>query len=104
VTLDLGGLGVRALSVWRGRYLIAAGPFDRGPAARLFTWPGAGAALPVAGVDVKDYNPEAFFSTDDGERILMLSDDGSLSVDGEECKRLEDPASRRFRGVWVHIP
>lgn len=103
VTVDLGGLGVRALSAFRGRYLIAAGPFDRGPVSRLFTWDGGNTAAPVPGVDLQGYNPEAFFSPQTG-RVLMLSDDGSVMVDGQECKKLSEASAKHFRGVWVALP
>ncbi len=104
VLLELGGLGVRGLSSWRGRYVIAAGPFDSGPVGRLFTWSGAGSATAVSGVDVKGYNPEAFFSPEGGQRVLMLSDDGAAQIDGKECKRLDEPSRKHFRGIWVSIP
>lgn len=104
VTLELGGLGVRALSVSRDRYLIAAGPFDSGPAGRLFTWDGGAKVVPVTSVDLRGYNPEAFFSVDGSGRVLMLSDDGAVPMQGTECKKLAQPEDKYFRGVWVSIP
>lgn len=104
LTLDLGGLGVRALSSAGGKYLIAAGPFDSGPAARLFTWRGGDAAAPVSGVDVSGYNPEGFFSHGASARVLMLSDDGSVRIGDKECKKLTSPEEKQFRGLWVAIP
>jgi hypothetical protein len=103
ITLDLGGLGVRALSFWRGRYLIAAGAFDNGRVSRLFTWDGRGRVTPLDSVDLRSYNPEAFFTPDGQERVMVLSDDGSVRIDGMECKRLE-PEQKRFRGVWIRLP
>jgi hypothetical protein len=102
VTLELGGLGVRALSAVGARYLVAAGPFDSGPGGKLFTWDGGETAEPLRSVDVSGYNPEAFFSADP-RRVLILSDDGSHLVGGKDCKRA--PVSeRRFRGVWAPLP
>lgn len=103
LTLDLGGLGVRALSATGGRYLIAAGPFDSGAPGQLFTWDGSSAAVPVRGVEVRSYNPEAFFSVSVG-RVLILSDDGSQLVGGKECKKVARPEDKLFRGLWVSIP
>lgn len=104
VALDLGGLGVRSLSHWRGRYLLLAGHVERGSASRLFTWEGPGApAEPVAGVDLDGLNPEAFFTPESRDEILLLSDDGERLVDGEACKRLEDPQEKSFRGVWLRL-
>jgi hypothetical protein len=33
--------------------------------------------------------------------VLVLSDDGSQLIDGTECKRLSDPAQKRFRARWI---
>jgi hypothetical protein len=104
VQLDLGGLGVRSLSRWRGRVLVVAGPPAGAGASRLFAWDGRGAPAPVPDVDLGGLNPEGFFSPEEREEILLLSDDGALEVDGEECKRLDDPARKRFRGRWIGLP
>jgi hypothetical protein len=99
VTLALSGLGVRALASFRGGYLIAAGPFAAGGASRLFAWDGKTEPRELSGMDVRRYNPEAFFV--DGERVLLLSDDGSRVVEGVECKQVSEPALKRFRGIWL---
>jgi hypothetical protein len=104
LTLDLGGFGVRGLSVWRGRYLIAAGPFDSVGVSRLFSWDGRARVQPVQTVDLSNYNPEAFFTPESGERIMLLSDDGSRVLDGTECKRLTDDSKKQFRGLWLTLP
>jgi hypothetical protein len=104
LTLDLGGLGVRALSYWRGRYLVAAGAFDSGRVSRLFSWDGRAQVSAVEAVDVRQYSPEAFFTPEGLDRVLLLSDDGSLSIEGKECKRLEHPEQKRFRGLWIRLP
>jgi hypothetical protein len=99
--LDLGGLGVRAISHRKGRYLILAGPFDSALGARLYSWDG-GTELKL---DTRDQlaglNPEGFFTPEDGTDVLVLSDDGSLAIDGTECKRLPDPTRKRFRARWI---
>jgi hypothetical protein len=103
IRLDLDGLGIRSLSRWRGRTLVAAGPPADEGTSRLFTWDGRGAPVPVA-LDFAGFNPEGFFSPEDRDEILLLSDDGTLEIDGGECKRLDDPARKRFRGRWVRLP
>lgn len=105
ITLDLGGLGVRSLSYWRGRYLVLAGDVAHASASRLFTWAGPGAPPePVADLDLRALNPEAFFTPEARDEIMLLSDDGERLVDGEACKRLEDPEEKSFRGIWLRIP
>jgi hypothetical protein len=104
VLLDLRGLGVRSMSWWRGRYLIAAGHYASGGASKLFAWDGRGAPQVVAAADFSGFNPEGFFTPEERDRIMVLSDDGSESIDGTECKRLEDASRKRFRGMWLALP
>jgi hypothetical protein len=103
ILLDLDGHGVRALSWWRGRYLIVGGHYAGGRRSALFTWDGTGRPE-VAAVDLGDYNPEAFFTPEDRAQILVISDDGERPIDGMPCKKLKDPARRRFRGLWLTLP
>ena len=104
--LDLGGLGIRSLGRLGDRYLIIAGAFDVGEGSKLFTWKG-GKDKPtqVDGVTFPGLNPEAVtFSTEgDSTKYLILSDDGTLSVDGQDCKRLKDAALKKFRGRLLEI-
>jgi hypothetical protein len=103
--LDLGGLGIRSISSWRGRYLFIGGPISGEGGSRLFTWDGRSEQpSAVEGVDFTDFNPEAFVTFEDKDEILVLSDDGTRPIDGVECKRLKDPTKKRFRGVWVRLP
>ena len=104
ILLDLDGLGIRSLSRWRGRTLIVAGSFAEGGDSRLYTWDGHGTPAAVPGLDLSGFHPEGFFSPEDRDEILLLSDDGSVEIDGEECKRLEDPGRKRFRGRWIALP
>ncbi|MFY0528627.1 hypothetical protein ACN28I_37515 [Archangium gephyra] len=103
--LDLGGLGIRAISWWRGQYLFIGGPISGHGGSRLFSWDGgSGEPKAVAGADFTGLNPEAFVTFEDKEEILVLSDDGSSLIDGVECKRLPEAAKKRFRGVWLRLP
>jgi len=104
ILLDLGGLGVRSLSRWHGRTLIVAGSFADGGDARLYSWDGRGSPAAVSGLDLSGFRPEAFFSPEERDEILLLSDDGGVEIDGEECKRLADPGRKRFRGRWIALP
>lgn len=101
ITLDLGGLGVRGLSFWRGQYLIAAGSFDATNASKLFLWQGGDHALPVTVPDLHKYNPEALFTPEGRDEIMLLSDDGSSMVGDVQCKHLSNASRKRFRGVWL---
>jgi hypothetical protein len=101
--LDLGGLGVRALSSWRNRYLVAAGPIADGARPRLYAWSGAAGAAPALIAEFDDLNPEGFFTPDERDQIMVLSDDGTQAIDGQECKALADPGRKRFRGRWMDL-
>jgi hypothetical protein len=101
--LDLGGLGVRSLSYWRGRYLVIAGSFDGSVPSRLYTWKGGKAEVRPQRVEFRAFNPEAFFTPDARDEILLISDDGEVAIDGTPCKKLKDPARKRFRGAWVKL-
>lgn len=103
--LDLGGLGVRSLSYWRGQYLIAAGPaLGHGP-HRLYRWLGPGAAPElITDAPFVDANPEAFFTAEGNAEILVLSDDGNRMLRGKPCKKLNRKGHKRFRGLWLRLP
>lgn len=100
ISLDLGGLGVRGISSWRGRYLIIAGDPQGERESRLYTWDGQDAVRRVR-VDLSEVNPEGFFSLDARPGIMLLSDDGTQVVAGRACKRQKSASSKRFRGMWL---
>jgi uncharacterized protein DUF3616 len=101
VTLDLGGLGVRALASWRKRYFIAAGNSGNGGTPRLFTWDGNANVRPIPALDLHAFNPEAFFTSDARDQVFVLSDDGTVPVNGVPCKDVGDAARKSFRGAWL---
>lgn len=99
--LDLGGLGIRSMGWVDDHYLIIAGRTGEGGGTKLYVWSG-GAEPPrlVHGVQLRGLNPEGVvFRDKDKTEYLLLSDDGTRTVDGEECKMLKDPERKRFRGV-----
>ncbi len=103
VLLDLGGQGVRALSWWRGRYLVVAGDPGEGGTSHLYTWDGRDRPRPVDTADLAGLHAEAVLAPDDRDQILVLSDDGSVPVGPFRCKDLPDPAQKHFRGLRLHL-
>ncbi len=100
--LDLGGLGVRDLANWQGKILILAGPYDTEKDFRIYVWDGGeDPPQPVPGLDFGNLTPEALVVFPRSDRFLVLSDDGTLKIQGIDCKRLPDPSQRRFQAVWV---
>jgi hypothetical protein len=105
IELDLGGLGVRSLSWWHGSYLIAAGSSAEGGPSRLYRWQGPGTAPRVAAESIlAGLNPEAFFTDESNDQILLLSDDGGRHTHGKACKKLKNKKHKQFRGLWLELP
>jgi hypothetical protein len=98
--LNLGGRGVRGLSLHGERYLVVGGAYDGSQASQLYVWDGAD-GLRTSGADVSGLNPEGFFSPSGSTRVLVLSDDGGQLVGGVECKRLKDASAKRFRARFI---
>jgi hypothetical protein len=105
IELALDGLGIRSLSWWRGSYLIAAGSAsDGGGPSRLYRWAGPGNPPRLeAEAAFQGANPEAFFSAESNDEILVLSDDGTQRVHGQACKKLKGKKHKRFRGLWLKL-
>lgn len=103
ILLELGGLGIRDIGYWQGRYLIVAGSFDAQGESRLFQWGGGKAKPePIVQVNLEGFNAEAVIIYPDHRwPFQLLSDDGTMEIDGVSCKKLPDPNQRRFRSVWV---
>jgi len=48
-------------------------------------------------------NPEAFFTAEGNDEILVLSDDGGRELHGKPCKKLKGKKHKRFRGLWLRL-
>lgn len=120
VALPLGDRGIRdiAWSPAHEAYLIAAGQTDDendGPGFALFRWDGTGTPQEIKSFrEVLDaypkFHPEAvtpLLETSSGglvpsKRILVISDDGTKEVAGDECKDAERDL-RSFRAVVLDL-
>ena len=110
IFLDQAGLGIRDMALCRGEFLIIGGDYkdrfdsDAKP-SRLFRWKGGEHDKPVdLGVDFGDLNPESIvvFGEGNDTRVLILSDDGEMRVDGRPNKERPEP-QQFFRGVWLQL-
>ncbi len=102
IELDLGRRGIRSIELVGASYLIVAGPPADSGSFALYRWSGkpGDAAMPLAGVDLKDLRPEALFAIPQTNLVQLLSDDGGVMAGGVECKKL--PAARQtFRSLVV---
>lgn len=105
VTLDLDGRGVRGLSWWRGELLILAGSYAYDRSTKLFAWDDRARSAPrEVAVDLEGLNPEAFFTPEERDEVLIVSDDGHQEIAGRRCKHLASAELKRFRGTWVRVP
>mgnify|MGYP000914053321 CR=1 FL=1 len=98
--LDLGGLGLRDMTATTNGYYLIAGPANgQHDESRLYFWAG-GSATPrlVNEIHFPKSNPEGICYLDfDGHAdFLIVSDDGSRKINGQECKTLPE-AQRQFR-------
>jgi len=108
IFLDLGGLGVRDMVRWKDSFLIIAGDYrdnsdQHARKPKLFQWEGRGKAPTRMDVRLeKDFNPEGAVVFGDGKnpKVLLLSDDGTLKVNGSKMKDLEE-SKQSFRSVWL---
>jgi hypothetical protein len=104
VQLDLGGLGIRDIAWHQGTYLIIAGASDGARDFQLYRWPGPGSKPERLQVDhLNHYHPEGLviYPQHGLQEFQVLSDDGTLLIDGCPCKDLKDPNRRTFRSFWV---
>jgi Protein of unknown function (DUF3616) len=106
VALDLNGLGIRSIGYHDGRCLIIAGHYASGGNSRVYEWkPGEPNARLLEHIRLRGLNPEgmSFVGADGKREFLVVSDDGTRTVNGQECKTLKDPAQKRFRGIVLKL-
>src|SRR5439155_10749046 len=78
ILVDLGGLGIRDIGYWQGRYIIVAGPYDAQANTRLFQWSGGKAQpQPIEHTQLQSFNAEAVIVYPDQRPFQLLSDGGT---------------------------
>jgi hypothetical protein len=106
ILLNLGGRGIRDITEWGDRYLIAAGSYDGKGASRLYLWPGPGhEPKRLARLPCDTLNPEALAispGTQDNE-LLVVSDDGNVVIGDRPCKKLKDIRRKQFRAAILPV-
>jgi hypothetical protein len=117
------GLGIRSMeySHFHQAYFIIAGPYDGSSDSVLYRWSGKDDEPPRFVQDLhtlqKNFTPEALVVFKNSDKLLLLSDDGSLPIkinDASECmeeqlnndgtcpnKFLVDPSKKTFRAIWL---
>ena len=105
ILIDLNGQGIRCIESIGDGYLIVAGDRDGGGRFHLHRWAGKGAQTSLVDFDVPDdFGPEAMVRFDnDRDQWLVLSDDGSRTIDDMNCKEVEPADGRRFRGRFLSL-
>jgi len=105
IQLDLDGLGIRDITWHDKQYYIVGGAYDGRGGSRLYRWSGSGGSPEACyPVNFQDFNPEAIVTyAGMPSRLLLLSDDGTVMIEGEECKNAKNPAARRFRSLWISL-
>jgi hypothetical protein len=107
VLLPLNGLGIRSIDRWNSQFLIVGGTADGKGDSWLYQWDGSShPPRRLEHVRFGDINPEAITVIPQGQTaadLLVVSDDGTVEIDCVECKRLKNPAQKRFRSVIFPI-
>lgn len=119
---DLNSLGIKSMeySAFHKAYFIIAGPHNEGRKSVLYRWSGRIDEQPKLVRNLgnnRDFTPEALICFPNSEKLLVLSDDGSLPVkidNFSECmqgrlnddgtcpnKFLTDPNNKTFRAIWL---
>jgi len=102
IRLNLGGLGIRDIARWEGRYFIIAGPYHGGGPFHFFTWKGSGHnPKRVKTEKLKDLHPEAvvIYPERGLREVQILCDDGNRLLYGRPCKQLRGLG--KFRSMWL---
>lgn len=107
ILLALNGLGIRSIeySDAKGAYFIIAGPYDDNGSFKLYQWSGNPSEAPESiKTDFRGLHPEALVVyPEKKETIQILSDDGSKSINGQNCKGLAKAQDKSFRSTWVDL-
>lgn len=107
ILLALNGMGIRSIeySDTYQAYFIVAGPYDDDGSFQLYQWSGDSTETPVLiKTDFKDLHPEALIVYPMKKtRMKILSDDGSKSINGENCKALAKIQNKTFRSTWLDV-
>lgn len=120
---NLGGLGIRSMeySPFHKAYFIVAGPHNEQSTFALYRWSGEKNTQPALvteiSTDKNDFTPEALAVFQGSNRLLLLSDDGSIEFNvsnpsecmegellpGGKCKNkhLTDPGKKQFKAAWL---
>lgn len=105
IRLDLGGLGIRDMAYWGGRYMIIAGPSDGKGQSHLYEWKG-GDAKPklLKNIHLKGINPEAIvvYPENGWDEFQLLSDDSRKQDQGLFGNAGDTYKRREFRSVWIN--
>ncbi|MFH1718098.1 MAG: DUF3616 domain-containing protein, partial [Planctomycetota bacterium] len=123
---DLQGLGIRSMEYsgfHKTYFIIAGGPDDDDAGFVLYRWSGRKGQKPVLvrklDTGRSEFTPEALIPFAGSDRLLLLSDDGSIPVKvagPHEClegefekdgtclnKYLANPDRKTFRGIWLRL-
>ena len=97
--LDLGGMGVRSITLDGQRYLIVGGSMDGKGPSHLFEWKGGTDTPRRLTTERLQANAEgiAVFEANGERSVWMVSDDGTVMSNGVECKKLKDNSLKTFR-------
>jgi len=107
ITVTLGRRGIRSIERIGNRYLIILGPNERGSEKKkfkLYAWNRVPGKHPTPlDFDFGTLSPEAIFAVPGKNEVMILSDDGRVKIDGEDCKDAPEE-KKSFRSITLPLP
>lgn len=104
ILLNLQQRGIRGLGTLQHHLLIIAGSHDSTEDSQLFSWSLTSPnAQPLPSLSLPGLNPEAIEPLQilPDSPWIVASDDGTVRIDGRDCKQLKDDSRKRFRTVII---
>lgn len=105
ICVDLKGMGIRSMTPFEENYLIVAGSNESEGVSQLYVWNGRSESATLLSPRGLAGNPEGLAVLKEGgkRKLFVVSDDGTETIAGRDCKKLKDPALKVFRGYELEL-
>ena len=105
IRVELKGMGIRSITPFDESYLIVAGSHESEGVSQLYVWNGKSEGATLLSPRGLAGNPEglAVLNESGKRKLFVVSDDGTETIAGRDCKKLKDPALKVFRGYELDL-
>jgi hypothetical protein len=103
--LELKGMGIRSITPFENNYLIVAGSHESEGTSQLYVWDGKSATATLMSPAGLAGNPEGLAVLKEGaqRKLFVVSDDGTATIAGRDCKKLKDASLKVFRAYEMPL-